>query len=34
MQLLSDTRASADERRQIRTLLDALDAEKPARRAP
>ena len=34
MQLLADTRASADERRQIRALLDSLDGEKPARRKP
>ena len=34
MQLLSDTRANADERRQIRALLDSLDGEKPARRKP
>ncbi len=34
MQLLSDTKASSDERRQIRTLLDALDAATPRRRKP
>jgi BlaI family penicillinase repressor len=34
MQVLSDTQASADERRQIRTLLDSLDAEKPQRKKP
>jgi BlaI family penicillinase repressor len=34
MQLLSDAQASADERRQIRALLDSLDADKPARRKP
>jgi BlaI family penicillinase repressor len=34
MQVLSDTQASADERRQIRALLDSLDAEKPPRRKP
>ena len=34
MQLLSDTKASAGERRQIRALLDSLDAEKPQRRKP
>lgn len=32
MQVLSDTKASTDERRQIRALLDSLDAEKPPRR--
>ena len=34
MQVLSDTKATADERRQIRALLDSLDAEKPPRRKP
>jgi predicted transcriptional regulator len=34
MQLLSDTKASAEERKQIRALLDSLDTNTSARRKP
>ena len=34
MQLLSDARASAEERQRIRALLDSLDAAPPGRRKP
>ncbi len=34
MQALADKKATADERRQIRELLDALDKDAPRRRQP
>lgn len=34
MQALSDAKASPDERREIRRLLDALETDRPARRTP